>query len=76
MQLYVTRILYIYGLAQDCRDYIANALKLPVLRHTTMTMSWHGLTLILSWISNYIHYNVWDEITYPFLSFNGCTVEV
>ena len=21
-------------------------------------------------------YNVWDEITYPFLNFNGCTVEV
>ena len=29
-----------------------------------------------SWISNYIHYKVWDEITYPFLNFNGATVEV
>ena len=37
---------------------------------------WHGLTLIPAWISNYIHYNVWDEITYPFLNFNGATVEV
>ena len=36
----------------------------------------HGLTLIPAWISNYIHYNVWDEITYPFLNFNGATVEV
>ena len=36
----------------------------------------HELTLIPAWISNYIHYNVWDEITYPFLNFNGCTVEV
>ena len=35
-----------------------------------------GLTLIPAWISNYIHYNVWDEITYPFLNFNGATVEV
>ena len=26
--------------------------------------------------SNYTHYNVWDEITYPFLNFNGATVEV
>ena len=25
---------------------------------------------------NYIHYKVWDEITYPFLNFNGATVEV
>ena len=24
--------------------------------------------LLLTWISNYIHYNVWDEITYTFLS--------
>ena len=26
----------------------------------------HGLTLIPAWISNYIHYNMWDEITNPF----------
>ena len=36
----------------------------------------HGLTLIPAWISNHTHYNVWDEITYPFLNFNGATVEV
>ena len=35
----------------------------------------HGLTLILAWISNYIHYNV-CEITYPLPNFNGITVEV
>ena len=33
----------------------------------------HGLTLIPAWISNYTHYNVWDEITYPFLNFNGAS---
>ena len=27
-------------------------------------------------VSNYIHYKMWDEITYPFLNFNGATVEV
>ena len=37
---------------------------------------WQGLTLIPALISNYTHYNVWDEITYPFLNFNGATVEV
>ena len=26
----------------------------------------HGLSLIPVWIRNYIHYNVWDEITYQF----------
>ena len=35
----------------------------------------HGLTLIPAWISNYTHYNAWNEITYPFLNFNGATVE-
>ena len=30
----------------------------------------------VAWISNYIHYKVWDEIIYPFLNFNGATVDV
>ena len=29
-----------------------------------------------AWVSNYIHYNVWDEITYLLPNFNGETVEV
>ena len=38
---------------------------------------WQGLTLIIAWITNYIHYKVWDEITYPILKLqfkfeNGC----
>ena len=36
----------------------------------------HWLTLIRSWISNYIHYEGWAEITYPFLNSNGATVDV
>ena len=36
----------------------------------------HGWTLTPAWISNYIHYKVWDEIIYPFQNFNGATVEV
>ena len=36
----------------------------------------HDLTSITPWISNYIHYKVWDEITYPFPNFNGATIEV
>ena len=34
------------------------------------------LTLIPAWISNHMPSKMWDEITYPFLNFNGCTVEV
>ena len=30
----------------------------------------------LTWISNVIHHEVWDNITYPFPNFNGVTVEV
>ena len=37
---------------------------------------WHGLTLIPAWISNHIHYKMWNEITSPFPIFNGATVEV
>ena len=39
--------------------------------------------LLLTWInftprrgSNYIHYEMWDEIAYPFPNFNVRTVEV
>ena len=35
-----------------------------------------GLTLTPARISNYIHCKMWDEIIYPFLNFNNCTVEV
>ena len=49
---------------------------LPSNRAARALFYQHGLTLILAWISNYIHYKLWGEITYPFLNFNGCTVEV
>ena len=38
---------------------------------------WHPRTHLLAiaaWKSNYIHYNVWDEITYPYPNFSGGTV--
>ena len=35
--------------------------------------NWPGLLLIPTGISNYIHYNVWYKITYPF---PNCTLEV
>ena len=31
---------------------------------------------LLTWISNYIFYKMWDEVIYPFPNFIGCTVEV
>ena len=40
-------------------------LKLVKRTDATALFNKHGITLIPAWISNYIHYNVWDEITYP-----------
>ena len=39
-------------------------------------VSFKRLTLIPTWISKYIHYKVWNEITYSFTNFNGTTVKV
>ena len=36
----------------------------------------YGLAKIPAWISDHIHYTVWDKIIYPFLNFTGCSVEV
>ena len=44
------------------------------LKHYKGPFYWHGLTLIPVWINNHMSCNVWDEITYPFLNFNGATV--
>ena len=55
-------------------------MKAPMSLQNIMTTTMHedtwgpfykyGLTLIPTWISNYIHHNMRDEITYPFLNFN------
>ena len=31
---------------------------------------------LLDWISSYIHYKAWGEMTYPFSDFNDCTVKI
>ena len=36
----------------------------------------HGLTIIQTWISNYIHYKMSDEITYSIPNFKGYTFEI
>ena len=38
-------------------------------------MAW-GVNLIPAWIYDCIHYQVWDEITYPLPNFSGAVVEV
>ena len=46
------------------------------LQYTCGPFHYRGLTLIPALMNDYIHYKMWDEITYPFLNFNGATVEV
>ena len=37
-------------------------------------VSFYGVDVSQHWV--FTHYNVWDEITYSLLNFNGATVEV
>ena len=57
------------------REWIANFIPLYTEHLGPLLLTWFTI-FIPAWISNYIHYNVWDEITYPFLNLNGATVEV
>ena len=47
----------------------------PVDTLTISPIYQHGLTLILAWISNHMPSEVWDEITDPFLNFNGARMD-
>ena len=56
---------------------LSKCLVLTISQHLPgIPFYWYGLTLIPAWISNYFHYKMWDGITFPFLNFNGATVEV
>ena len=54
--------------------YMGSQLRIDT--HSRGPLYKHGLTLIPLWIRNHIYSKVWDAIIYPFLNFNGCTVEV
>ena len=56
-------------------DYF-NTIKFNKSAVTWNSFYLHGLTLIPVFISNHIHYKMWDEIVYPFQNFNGAIVEV
>ena len=60
--------------------HIDNKAFCSLILKSNQKREWDMITLLLgfipAWISNYIYYKVWDEIAYPFLNFNGATVEV
>ena len=62
------------------RLYIVTANRLEVIVRKAVARlgpsHWNGITLIPAWISDYMHFKGWDEITNPFPNFNGCTIEV
>ena len=77
---------HIHGLVQErCNVFLG-----LTDQYHEITISWDHDTgsnnlwpILLTWInfnpsmnSNHMLSKVWDEITYPFLNFNGCTVEV
>ena len=62
--------------SHNCRSPPHSTTSSPTSFNSCRPFYQHGLTLIPAWINNHIHYKEWDEITYPFLNFNGVTVEV
>ena len=73
---------FIFGISCKCRRMLITGCNLheTIRRHSfneyRAPFYLHGLTLIPEWISNHMPGKVCAEITYPFLNFNGCTVEV
>ena len=56
---------------------IRNSLHFLLLVHDARSsFRWYGWTLIPAWKSNYNHYKVWYELTYPFPNFNGAAIEI
>ena len=62
-------------------DILHRTAKFAVLKYQTewqtwLPFHWHGLTLILDYISNHTSINMLVEIIHQFPNFNRCTVEV
>ena len=55
---------------------ILNWLFRHTAQNTKVLHCWPSGPLLLSWISNYIHYTVLNVVAYPFLNFNGAAIEV
>ena len=66
-------VLAVTGVRYKAGSIIMYLTYIPIGKSRRLS-STHSMSHIS--ISNYIHYNVWDEITYAFLNFNGATVEV
>ena len=59
-----------------CKFGVRFHIFINIYAFTYIFTLFYGLTLIPTWMSNRMPSKLWDEITYPFLNFNGCTVDV
>ena len=59
----------------DVEVYFTNPLELAK-RNFKQLSQVSCVNLIPAWMSNYIHYEVWDEIMYAFPNIKGATIEV
>ena len=50
---------------QNCNCFVRINSNKPFLSSSSLS-TYHGLTLISAWINNRTHFNVCDEISYPF----------
>ena len=72
----------IFPISHRLGEYPSHSIPIPSRWSTIQVQMpeapfyWHGLTLITVLIGNHKPSKMWDEITYPFQIFNGCTVEV
>ena len=57
-------------------DIYKHIIELLAYRNLPVAFCRIWINFNLAKLSNYIHYKVWDEITYPLLNFNDCNVEV
>ena len=60
------------------RQQAITSLSIKITEQVKSCRPWGRLstTNVPAWVSNYIPRKVFDEITYPFPNFNGCTLEV
>ena len=74
----ITKFVYVYQLNSKCIIHIRQSRIMMGLHTLVCESAWTSAIshVLTAWITNFIHYEEWDEVTDPFLKFNRLTVEV
>ena len=60
-----------------CQHFSFSATVLEYMKAICMFYGIYSTSeAVPAWMNNYIHYKMWDEITYSFPNFNGAAIEV